>query len=351
MSGEKTKPPTAHRLKKARQDGETAVSQDFTAAVALVLPLIMLSTGAAGMADRLSLIVRLALDFSALPPEALTSRAYALGSQAAMLIIPFALAASIAGVIGVAAQGSMTMSMKKVQMKFGQADPIAGIGRLFSARTLTDGLKTVVKLVLMSTLLAFSIRSMLPLLVGATSRSPAMLASLLWDLSLKLMFTAAVFIGVAAAIDFKLQRWLFIRDKRMSEEEVKREGKDLNGNPEIKSKQKELAREAANETPGGATARPDVVLANPTHYSVALSYTRGQGVPTVVAKGEDEKALALRLWAQNAFVPVIEQPALARRLYLVEVGHPVPPETYQAVAVVLQWVRAIGSSAPAQRVP
>jgi type III secretion protein U len=342
MSGEKTKPPTDHRLKQAREDGETAVSQDATAAVALVLPLIVLSASAAGMADRLSLIVQMALAFPTLPADALAGHMYALGLQGALLTIPFALACTLSGILGVAMQGSVTMSMKKAEMKFESVDPVAGVGRLFSARTLTDGLKTLVKLALMGTLLAFTIRGMLPLLAGAASRPPAMMAALLWDLLLKLMFTASAFIVVAAAIDFKLQRWLFLRDKRMSEEEVKREGKDLNGNPEIKGKQKELAREAANETPHGMAGQPDVVLANPTHYSVALSYTRGQGVPTVVAKGEDERALALRAWAERALVPVIEQPALARRLYLVPVGHPVPPETYQAVAVVLQWVKAIG---------
>jgi type III secretion protein U len=173
------------------------------------------------------------------------------------------------------------------------------------------------------------------------ARPPSVVSKLLWEVWLRLMWISTVFIGLLAAVDYKLQHWLFIRDKRMSDEDIKKENKEQNGNPEIKQKQKEFSRELLEGTLPGKN-KPDVVLANPTHYSVALSYRERRGVPIVLAKGEDEKAFLIRRWAEANGVPVIEQPALARRLYLVAVGDPVPAECYQAVAVVLQWVKAIG---------
>ena len=158
---------------------------------------------------------------------------------------------------------------------------------------------------------------------------------------MRLMWTLAVFMGVLALADYKLQHWIFIRDKRMSFEDIKRESKEQNGNPEIKQKQREFAQELL-EGPIGGKQKPDVVLANPTHFSVALSFRGRQGIPVVVDKGQGKRALLIRQWAESEEIPVIEQPALARRLFLTAVGDPIPADCYQAVAIVLQWVRAIG---------
>lgn len=347
MSGEKKKPPTPHSLKKAREDeGETGASQDATAAVAILGVLFALTAGAAWLVEQLRMLLASTVQFITTPREELPGQVYSMMLNGMLLIVPLALVGTLAGIAGVAVQGGITMAFKKVEMKLELADPISGFGRIFSMRTLMEGIKTLVKLILMTAYLWFVVQAMFPLIVGTAARPPLMIASVLWELLLKLMYSATLFIGLAALIDYKLQRWLFLRDKRMSEEDVKRERKEQNGNPEIKQKQKEIAREAAEEAPAGMAALPNVVVANPTHYSVALAYTPGSGVPVIVAKGEDERAFALRSWAERAFIPVIEQPALARRLYLVGVGEAIPAETYQAVATILRWIESIGRKQP-----
>lgn len=341
MSDDKTKPPTEHRLKQAREDGEVANSPDATAAVALVVALAVLTATSAWGAQRLELLLRMVLGYVNHTDTSLNAEVHSILFQVFLLCVPFALLGALGGVLGVAIQGAITMTFKKVALKIDAVDPAEGMNRIFSSKTLVEGGKLMFKLVLFGILLWTTVRSVMPLLVGGTARSPSVVSKLLWEVWLQLMWISVVFISLMAALDYKIQHWLFIRDKRMSEEEIKRENKEQNGNPEIKQKQKEIAREFLEED-APVKNKPDVVLANPTHYSVALRYRRQQGVPVVTAKGKGEKAFVIRRWAQAQGIPVIEHPALARRLYLVAVGDAVPRECYHAVAVVLQWVKAIG---------
>jgi type III secretion protein U len=341
MSDDKTKPPTEHRLQEARDDGEVANSPDATAAVSLVMVLAVLTAASAWGAQRLELLLRMTLDYVTQADTPLSGQIYAIFFQVLVLCVPLALFGALGAILGVAIQGAVTMAFKKVEINIESVDPVEGMKRIFSSKTLVEGGKLFLKLLLFGALLWATVRSVMPLLVGATARSPSVVSKLLWEVWLQLMWMSTVFIGLMAAVDYKLQHWLFMQDKRMSEEDIKRENKEQNGNPEIKQKQKEISRELL-EGDLPAKNKPDVVLANPTHYSVALSYLGQQGVPVVIAKGKGEKAFVLRRWAQAQGIPVIEHPALARRLFLVAVGDPVPRECYHAVAVVLQWVKAIG---------
>jgi type III secretion protein U len=341
MSDDKTKPPTEHRLKEAREDGEVANSPDATAAVALVVVLAVLTAASAWGAQRLELLLRLVLGYVTQANTPLSGQIHAIFFQVIVLCVPLALAGTLGGILGVAIQGAITMAFKKIELKIDAVDPVEGMQRIFSSKTLVEGGKLFFKMLLFGVLLWMTIRSLMPLLIGGTARSPSVVSKLLWDIWLQLMWISTVFIGLMAAVDYKLQRWLFMQDKRMSEEDIKRENKEQSGNPEIKQKQKDIAREfLEGDLP--TKNKPDVVLANPTHYSVALSYLGQKGVPVVTAKGKGELAFVLRHWAQAHGVPVVEHPALTRRLYLVAVGDPVPRECYQAVAIVLQWVKAIG---------
>jgi len=342
MSDNKTKPPTEQSLKKARdEEGQVANSPDVTATVVFIVVLGCLTAFAAWGALRLALVIQMVSINNTMLDSPLAGQVYALFFQLILLCIPLALLGTLGGLIGVAIQGGVTMAFKKVTLKMEAVDPIAGLKRIFSSRTLVEGGKLFFKFVLFGALLWAAIRSILPMIVGATARPPNVVSELLWEALIRMMWFSAILIGILSVVDYKLQHWLFIRDKRMSDEDIKREYKEQNGNPEIKHKQKEFARELL-EGPMPGNTKADVVFTNPTHYSVALSYSGSSGVPVVTAKGEDEKAFLIREWAAQEGVPMVEQPALARRLYLVSIGDPIPTECYQAVAMVLQWLRAIG---------
>lgn len=348
MSDNKDQPPTDRRLEKAREDGEVANSPDVTAVVSFVVVLCALTAFSAWFVQRLNLVVGIALGNGADGGAMLSGKVYSMLVEAILLCVPLALTGALGGIFGVAVQGAVTMAFKKVELNFSAVDPIAGFKRIFSSQTLVEVAKLIIKVLLFSAVLWLTTRSILPIVVGGMTRPPLLVSQLLWEVLVRLIWTLAIFMGALAIVDYKLQKWLFIRGKRMSHEDIKREAKEQNGNPEIKQKQREFAQELL-DGPIGGKQKPDVVLVNPTHFSVALSFCGGQSIPLVVEKGQDKRALLIRQWAESEAIPVVEQPALARRLFLTAVGDPVPADCYQAVAIVLQWVRAIGRNEASMR--
>jgi flagellar biosynthetic protein FlhB len=140
-------------------------------------------------------------------------------------------------------------------------------------------------------------------------------------------------------IDTVYQRWRMEKEMRMTKDEVKREGKDPPQPAEVRGAIKRKQREAARARMMAAVPEADVVVTNPTHFSVALKYDSARAAPVVVAKGQDLVALRIRELAAEHGVPVVPEPPLARSLHAaVEVGHEIPEELYVAVAQVLAWV-------------
>jgi type III secretion protein U len=150
---------------------------------------------------------------------------------------------------------------------------------------------------------------------------------------------------VFGPVDYAIQRWQFMKDQRMSKDEVKKEYKSQEGDPEIKHKRKQIAREDARSNPRKAVAGANAVVVNPTHYAVAIRYRAEEfGLPVVVAKGVDGEALMIRRHAEEQGVPLFTNPPLARSLHQVPLGRPVPEELFEAVAAVLRWVDEVGRS-------
>ena len=163
-----------------------------------------------------------------------------------------------------------------------------------------------------------------------------------WRAILKLMGATTIVFLILGPVDYALQVWMFKRDQRMSKDEVKREYKESEGDPELKGKRKQLAREMANSAPQKRVPNSNVVVNNPTHYSVALKYEPGvTPLPIVVAKGHDAQALVIRELAAQHKVPMVTNPPLARALYKLPLDEPIPEELFDAVAAVLRWVRTV----------
>lgn len=337
MSDEKTKPPTPKKLKDAHEDGESAKSQDITAASTLFFTGLLLWMGGEFFADRLRQLLDVVWQSLRSDSVDLVVPITAMMIELLVLCVPISLAGALGAVIGLVGQGAMTMSAKPVMPNFDKVNPASGLKRLFGVRALIDAAMVLVKLVLFSVLLWQTLRSMLPLLVGATARSPELVAAILWQALMRMLFISIAGFVVIGLLDYALQRFLFIRDHRMSEDDIKRENKEQNGNPEVKSKRKEFAQELLFGDPKAAVAGANLVVANPTHYVVALLYESGD-VPRVVAKGVDEVALALRQHAEASGVPVVVNPPLARTLHRVPLGAGIPRECFQAVGLLLHTI-------------
>jgi type III secretion protein U len=348
MSDEKTEEPTQKKLDDARKKGQSPKSQDVNAAVGLVGLLIALVVTAESMFDQLSQMMVRALHqgLTAKSNQELLALMVETLKTGIMATLPFIAVSVALGVIASFAQVGFNLSFEPISPKFDKLNPAEGLKKLFSVRSFIDFLKMVVKAIALAAVLWVLIEGMVPLLVGATYFDPAGVGLLGWKSIIKLLAAGCVVFIVIGPVDFGLQLWLFKRDQKMSKDEVKREHKESEGDPQLKGQRKQIARQDANSSPKKAVAGANAVIVNPTHYAVAVRYrSREAGLPVVVAKGVDAEALRIRGYAEQQGVPVFANPPLARALHKVPTGGHVPEELFEAVAAVLRWVDEVGRKA------
>lgn len=341
MSGEKTEEPTRKKLDDARKKGQSPKSQDVNAAAGLVGLLIALVVMAESMLDRLSQMLLRALhqglaagsnqDMEALMVDMLKT--------GVMAVLPFIAVSVALGFVASFAQVGFNLSFEPISPKFDKLNPAEGLKKLFSVRSLIDFLKMVVKAIALGAVLWVLIQGMVPLLVGATYFDPAGVGLLGWKSMIKLLAAGCLVFVVVGPVDFGLQLWLFKRDQKMTKDEVKREHKESEGDPQLKGQRKQIAQEMATSPPEKRVPGASVVVTNPTHYAVALRYEPGETpLPVIVAKGMDAEALRIRAIAEKSGVPIVGNPPLARALHKLQLDDPVPEELFEAVAAVLRWV-------------
>lgn len=340
---DKTLPATPQRLKKARDDGQVARSKDLlnlavlgagSALLMLALPLAfgLLKDGLRGQLrfDRAAVVT----------PEVGLQRAVDAFGQGLVLYLPLGVLLLVFVLVVAFASGSWTLSTKPITPDLSRINPLSGFGRLFSKQQLVETAKlSVITLIvgavgwqfLSSHLGDFSSLVMQPLESGLGQLGRWMMAGVAG-----LMVTVAV----VAAIDFPVQKLLHKQQLRMSHEEVKREHKESEGDPQMKGRRRARAREIAQRMSIKAVPKADLVVMNPTHYAVALRYDEAtMAAPRVVAKGADMLALKIRDVAKDAKVPVLQSPMLARALYAhAEIDQEIPSALYTAVAQVLAYV-------------
>ena len=343
MSDEKNKPPTEKKLRDAHDDGESVKSTDATSAGVLVAAVGSLWVSAGFLMDHVTRLFALVWQHLARAEDPLTPLAPLIAAmtwELLLLSIPFAGATLLGAALSLILQGAATMSMKPVMLKLEAISPASGFKKIFGMKACIEAGTMVLKGAALGALLYFSLLDLLPLLVGATARSPELLGVLMWQVLMRLMFIAVGFFLVFGLVDYGVQKMMFIRDHRMSDDDIKRESKEQNGNPEVKQARKELAHELLLGDDHGAVASANLVVANPTHFAVAIHYLPG-GVPRVVAKGQDAAALALRGFAEAHDVPVIVNPPLARTLFKVPLGSGIPRECFEIVGLMLHWVEQL----------
>ena len=350
--GDKTEAPTDAKRREAREKGQVARSADVTAAAVLAAAAGLLWVSGIGLAEALAGTVRAGV--SAATPMLSRSDALArLAGYAALLavhVLPGLLALAAAAAAGLAGQFGLLVSTRALAPKWSRVNPVAGFGRLVSARALArlgGGLAKVAVLVGVSGL---TVSVWLPDLLGMVAAGPATILGRTHAALSALAVALATALAALAASDFFFQRWQHERDLKMTKQQVRDELKNQDGDPSLKGRRREAHRKLAAARDLSHVADADVVLTNPTHYSVALKYDPdAMPAPRVVAKGADEVAFRIRELAKRHRVPVLERPALARRLFRdVKVGRDVPPDLYAALVEVMAFVyRLTGKTPPA----
>ena len=348
---QKTEQPTQKRLQEARQKGQVPRSKELNTLLSLVAAAVGLIFLGAGLLHELGHLMKTALGFN---PQTLNSVdtmyaavAHSIQLGVAALLPIFALFVASA-FIGPAVMGGLNFSTESLSPKFDKLDPLKGVQRMFGLSSLVELVKAICKFLLVGaaavTIIYYSLTDLIALGLQSFVSAAAHVGELLmWSF---IGFSAVLIL--VALIDVPYQLWQYKDQLMMTRQEVKDELKDSEGRPEVKGQLKRLQRQMADQRMMDAVPKADVIITNPTHYAVALSYNQdGWGAPRVVAKGQDFVAQRIREVAAEHEVPLFEAPPLARALYfMVKVGQEIPNDLYRAVAQVLAYIYQLKNLAP-----
>lgn len=257
-----------------------------------------------------------------------------------LLIMPMAVICMAVSIIATLFQTKMLVSFESIKFKFSKLNPLSGLKRMISLRSLVELVKSLLKVIIIGLMVYSTIKAVLLKIPNVFDMDIHAVLSFTGSEVIKLVSKIALVFFAIAVMDFFYQRWEFEKKLKMTKQEVKQEYKQMEGDPLIKQQRRQMQQQMAKSRMMQQVPTADVVIRNPTHFAVALKYAEQENTaPIVVAKGQDYIALKIIEIAQEAKVPALENPALARTIYrTVAVGQEILPEQYQAVAEVFAWV-------------
>jgi len=346
--GDRTELPTAKRLREAREQGNIPRSRELaTAAVfsAGVFALMGLSGGLASGA-RGWMKVALTPDPQLWRnPSTLFGHFGGLLLQLLWVIAPLAGICLLAGLAGPLLMGGLHFSSKAFMPNLGKLNPVTGLQRMVDGNSVAELLKSLLRVAFVGTAAGLVVVHGLDRLRGLLNQPLEMAIVDGLGFTLHLLLATAGALALLAFIDAPYQKWNWLRKLKMTREEIKREMKESDGNPEVKGRIRQMQMQLSQRRMMEAVPTADVVLVNPTHYAVALKYEGGKmRAPVVVAKGVDEMAFRIREIGDRHRVAIVSAPPLARALYREgQLGKEIPVRLYSAVAQVLSYVYQLRS--------
>ncbi|UCV10954.1 flagellar type III secretion system protein FlhB [Dechloromonas denitrificans] len=339
---DKTEEPTGRRIEQAREQGQVPHSRELSTFLVLIVAAAAFWMMGGWFMQRSMVIAKKALSVEPrfmLEPSQMLPRLADISGDAFWAFSPLLGLLLLAAVLPPFFLNAWVFAPKAIAPDLNRLSPITGFGRMFSWNSLMELGKAVVKAGLVggvAVMLIWSERDEIFGLLAQPLDAGLAHAGNLISFSF-LVFVAALIVVVAADVPFQL--WQYFEKLKMSKEEVKQEMKEMMGDPQVKGRIRSLQMQAARKRMMSAVPQADVIVTNPTHYAVALSYKGGMGAPKVVAKGMGPIAQKIKsLGAENA-VPMLEAPPLARALYKhAEIDSEIPSALYNAVAEVLAYV-------------
>jgi flagellar biosynthetic protein FlhB len=341
--GEKSLPPSPIKRRKAREKGNVAKSQDLASAWSLAVALLTLHLLGPTMFENLH---DAANYYFSSASDMLIERGSAQYVGLTMiwhlgrLVAPFMIIMALAGVLVNLFQVGFLYAPTALAPDFGKINPIKGVGRFFSIRSLFELVKSLSKLGLIGFIVYLTLRGRWDSLMITSFLKPVAVAYAVWEIIFVMWFRVVLLMAVLGLLDYAFQRWRYEQDLRMTQQEAKEEMKEMEGDPRVKQRVRQIQRQAAMQRMMGEIPAAEVVVTNPTTYAVAIRYDVNEmDAPVVVAKGMRLLAQRIREKAVEHDVPIIEKPELARALYKqVEVGDAIPEDLYRTVAEVLKFV-------------
>jgi flagellar biosynthetic protein FlhB len=345
---ERTEPPSLRRLEQAREEGQVPQSRELSSFLVMMSGAGILWTLGTWFLDRVGGLVRHGLSIersAAFDAGAMGSRLVEMGGEALLTLAPLLIVLIIASLAGPFVLGGGVFAPKVLAPDFSRLDPLQGLRRILSVHGLAELVKALAKAGLIGAVTLWVVwrehEAMFALLAQPLEAALAAFGRSV------LFATIAIIGGMAliAAIDVPFQLWEYYRKLRMSKEELRREAKEQEGDPQVKGRIRSQQREMARRRMMAEVPKADVVVTNPSRYAVALRYEAARdAAPRVVAKGANEVAARIRALAREHRVPLLEAPALARALHRhTDLGEQVPVALYAAVAEVMAWAYQLGA--------
>ncbi|WP_062778491.1 flagellar biosynthesis protein FlhB [Kluyvera intermedia] len=340
---DKTEDPTPQKLEKAREEGQIPRSRELTSLLMLLVGVCVLWLGGESLARRLANLLSGGLRFDhsiVSDPNLILGQIILLLKEAMLALLPLIVGVMTVALVAPVMLGGLVFSGKSIAFKLDKLNPLPGIKRMFSAQTAAELVKAIMKAVLMGSVAGFFMWFHWPQMMRLVSESP--MAAMGNALNMVGLCALLVVLGIIPMVGFDVfwQIHSHLKKLRMSRQDIRDEFKQSEGDPHVKGRIRQMQRAAARQRMMADVPKADVIVNNPTHYSVALQYDENKmSAPKVVAKGAGLVALRIREIGEENRIPMLEAPPLARALYRhADIGQQIPGALYAAVAEVLAWV-------------
>ena len=342
-SGEKTEQPTGKKIADARKKGQIARSKELGTMFVLIGSAAALMLVGSSLVDALTGMMKRLFSFSR--EEALDLKALfaVVGDSVSLIIAPMAWIFAIialAAFVGNTLLGGLSFSLEAMSPKASKLSPLAGFKRMFGPQSYVELIKSILKFYVVFIVAYLLLNGLFAQILGLSRESIPINFIHAVQLLLGMFMTLTVSLIIIALIDAPYQVWNHTRQLKMTKQEIKDEHKTAEGSPENKGRIKRTQYEMSQRRMMADVVNSDVVITNPSHFSVALQYdAEVGGAPRLIAKGVDEMALHIRTIAKEHGIEIVQSPALARSLYYTgEVGDDIPEELFAAVAQVLAFI-------------
>ncbi len=342
FAGEKTEEATPKRRQDARKKGQVAKSQELPAALILMSSFLVFYWFSDYFYGHIKqLFVGCFQEFFLM--DATMSNLNTIFMQvlyhSAILIAPILGTTFVIGILANYMQIGFLFTGEPLIPSFGKLNPLNGLKKMFSLRSLVELMKSLIKLIVVGYVAFSSVWNEKLNLLQLAQLPVAGMLGYVANLTFWIVFKIAALLLILAFFDFIYQRYELNKELKMSKDDIKQEYKNAEGDPQVKAKIREIQRRIAMRRMMQEVPKADVIITNPTHYAVALKYDAGMSAPIVLAKGVDFVALKIREVAAQHGIMLMENKPLARAIYnQVEIGDSIPPELFQAVAEVLAYV-------------
>jgi flagellar biosynthesis protein FlhB len=339
---EKTEDPTPQRREDFRRRGQIAQSKEISAVLILLASLIAVwAFSRFFLIQMYEVFTRSFTDFvlmSARQEDWFAALQFA-STKALLIILPIGAVLWLIGVASSVVQVGFVSSEEALKFDLKRLNPVQGFQKIVSLRSLVEGLKSVLKVCVITGIVYLILRSELHQLSNLMHFSVEQLMSYTGVISLKLFGGVVAFMGILAAADYFFQWWELEKKMRMTKQEVKEEVKSHEGDPLIKARIRRIQREMSQRRMMDDVKEADVIITNPTHIAVAIRYSANMAAPMIVAKGAGDIAEKIKEVAREHKIPIMENKPLARTIYkTIKIGQAIPRELYTAVAEVLSYI-------------